>query len=164
MPLLPDQESEYRRLAISYWDFDEAAGFASALSRLSERLGDTTAYAEALSQAFVVSYMRPFKYSLSGDNTDRILDVKSIQFTESQQRWHRLIEQLRDQAVAHSDPLPLQLSVEEYPDWGLVPSMREPRVPFTIDGAAELLLLAVSVRDQVTDRLAKFGTHVTFRG
>jgi len=163
MTVDPAREAEYRRLVISHWDLDEAAGFASALSRWTDRAGDGGAVAEALSLALVVAYMRPFTKNWLGDNTDRRLDVASLRLSDTDLGMHNRLAFARDKVFAHSDPLPLQLRIEDGGQLGPIPHMREPRVAFSTESAAELLAHVVLVRDRIAARLAEFGTGLMFR-
>ena len=164
------QDALCRRLAISYCDLDEAAGFVSSLSRLPERHGgeppDQLVQREALLLAFIVSYARPFKRSNNppGGNTAKYLDEDVLtELTPGQSRLHAHLLAMRDQHFAHSDPGPLKLFLRSDAEFGLVAEMREPRPPISRGAAEEYLGLVKAVRDAVGERLLSFGVRMVER-
>ena len=171
IPLNQEQDAQSRRLAISYCDLDDAAGFISSLGRLPPRQGgefpDQIVAREAELLAFIVAYSRPFKNSWNpkGENTanrlsDDVLDVLSPE----QKRYHEQILRLRDQHFAHSDPGPLKLFFRHEPDVGLVAEMQEARPGISADGVAAYLELALAVRAEIVSRLVAFGIARVERG
>ena len=170
VPLTMQQDAQCRRLAISYCDLDEAAGFVSTLSRLPDRRRDDQpdqlVQREALLLAFIVSYARPFKRSNNppGENTAKVLGEEVVSaLAPGQLRLHAHLLTMRDQHFAHSDPGPLKLFLRSHADFGLVAEMREPRPPISRGAAEEYLALVKAVRAAVTEQLLKFGVGMVER-
>ena len=153
----------YRRLVLSFHDIDEAVGLASALRRSVEAPVPVPAerrlLRQAMSAAFVIAYMRPFKQSRGDGETARLVSLGDVlTLTEAQRGLHTRLERLRDNIVAHADPQPRQLCVDRHSDLGLVPTSRNVDVEFSPEGAAELQQLAESVRTWIDGQLVAAGT------
>src|SRR5258708_5037326 len=156
-----------RRMALSYFDFEETRLF---LDRLEPTTADNGAEQDnairtALMTALLVSYWRPFAVGRSDGQTAQRLPKELLEgLSREQLQLHEKVGTLRDKQFAHTDPEPAELAVTwNLRDQGFRFSMltsNVTRIGLTSAELSEFRALHAEVSRRVFVHYAAFGERL----
>ena len=152
----------YRRLWISYRDFDEARATLDEIlkSKLPyPRHKEPNALLVALTTALIVSYARPFINS-RGQSTvaERTVPGSLLRVLTSREReMHDALIEMRNREVAHSDIDILELSIQLHPngDGGISRVTRHPFRRIELRTLNRMIEKLINEIDRLCDELRK---------
>lgn len=125
---------DYKRLIISYWDYQEVEASLAALEALGPEAFARTPLVRALTTAFIIGYARPHSGNKGSKDVSPRLPKSAIAgFPASVRDLHHHLLKLRNKEFAHSAPseAEVHVTVSSNPERIPTPTLRVPRAPLT---------------------------------
>ena len=148
-------------MVLSIWDFRSAAEYATLLIDILIRRSVSHAVPQALINALhtalVVTYARPFSANRADEQTAATISLRALfKMSAEQRRLHQGLLQLRNRALAHSDPSSWQVEFREEPRKA-VPVVMHPVVSPTVAELTAVRELCRQIEEALSRRLARCG-------
>jgi hypothetical protein len=161
-PALEPHLRSYRRLWLAQVDLEEAKATVDELLRLRlpiRRFDRPAPLQMALTTALVVSYARPFVNSRGQSSyADKTIPGSLLKtFSSGDREFHRVLLDIRNREVAHSDAEAMELSLKLFPD-GHGAILRVARDPFTLAELRKLRRMIEKLQSQIDNRCTELRT------